>query len=231
MSPRTLRAVRVVAVMTVLAGMAVAYRAGILAQLSDPGRARSALLALGPRGYAVFIVAYAALQPFGVPGTVFILAAPLVWPWPVAFVLSMIGTTAASVVGFSFARFVARDWLRTRIPARFLAYESRLERDGFVTVFTLRLLFWMPPLLHAFFGVSRVSFSTHLVGSVFGYVPPLLLVSYFGQRFFDAMRAAPAWAWVALGLATIAGFALFAWLRRRRASVEPPSSMIELDER
>ena len=29
------------------------------------------------------------LQPFGLPGTVFVFAAPLIWPWPVAFGLSM----------------------------------------------------------------------------------------------------------------------------------------------
>ena len=34
----------------------------------------------------------------------------LIWPWPVAYALSMTGTMAASVVGFSFARFIARDW-------------------------------------------------------------------------------------------------------------------------
>jgi uncharacterized membrane protein YdjX (TVP38/TMEM64 family) len=223
MSPSVARAVRVAAVVTVVALMAGAYRMGILAELSEPARAKAALLALGPKGYGAFVLGYALLQPFGVPGTVFILAAPLVWPWPVAFALSMAGTMAASIVGFSFARFVARDWLRERIPLRFRAYEARLERDGFVTVFTLRLLFWMPPLLHAFFGVSRVSFSTHLVGSLFGYVVPLLAVSYFGQRFFDAMRTAPGWVWISLALVVAAGLALVLWSRRRaaRTSAEP----------
>jgi uncharacterized membrane protein YdjX (TVP38/TMEM64 family) len=160
-----------------------------------------------------FIVAYAVLQPFGVPGTVFIVAAPLIWPWPVAFALSMTGTMAASVVGFSFARFVARDWVEGRIPARFRRYDEALARRGFATVFVLRLVFWMPPLLHAFFGVSKVRFWTHFWGSLAGYVLPILLVSLFGQRLFDAMRNAPLGVWIGLGVA-LAAAVLGVWAFR-----------------
>ena len=104
----------------------------------------------------------------------FVIAAPLIWPWPVAFALSMTGTMAASVVGFSFARFVARDWVSTMIPARFRKYDDALAQRALTTVFVLRLVFWMPPLLHAFFGVSKVRFWTHFWGSLAGYVLPLL---------------------------------------------------------
>jgi uncharacterized membrane protein YdjX (TVP38/TMEM64 family) len=158
----------------VLVGLLAAYRLGVFDRLGDPERLRGTLVELGPWGYLAFVLAYAALQPFGVPGTVFIVVSPLIWPWPVAFALSMAGTMAASVVGFSFARFIARDWVSTRIPARFRKYEDALERRGFTTVFVLRLVFWMPPLLHAFFGVSKVRFGTHFWGSLAGYVLPLL---------------------------------------------------------
>lgn len=100
--------------------------------------------------------------------------------------LSMTGTMAASVIGFSFARFVARDWISKRIPARFKKYDEALERNALRTVVILRILFWMPQALHAFLGVSKVRFSTHFWGSLIGYVPPLLLVSYFGADMFDA---------------------------------------------
>jgi len=149
-----------------------------------------------------------------VPGTVFIMAAPLIWPWPVAFGLSMTGTMAASVVGFSFARFVARDWIAPRIPARFRAYDEALAKRAFATVFALRLIFWMPPLLHAFFGVSKVRFATHFWGSLAGYVIPLLLVSYFGQRLFDVLKRVPGeqWALMAVAVATVA-LGVWAWRR------------------
>ncbi|MCC6644789.1 MAG: TVP38/TMEM64 family protein [Polyangiaceae bacterium] len=209
---------RVAAVATVLALLALAYHLGLFERFAAPERARDALLALGPWGYLAFIGAYTTLQPFGVPGTVFIVAAPLVWPWPVAFALSMTGTMSASVVGFSFARFVARDWFASRIPARLRRYDEALERRAFATVVVLRFVLWMPPLLHAFFGVSRVRFWTHFWGSVIGYTPPLLAVSYFGPRLFERLRAAPrdAWGWVAAALAVAVALG-FAWRLRSRA--------------
>ena len=212
--PRSLTRIKFALVLGVVAALAVAQRFGVFEHLAEPAAVKHALVELGGWGYLVFIAAYAAFQPFGVPGTVFIVAAPLIWPWPIAFALSMIGTMAASVIGFSFARFVARDWIATKIPERFRKYDEALARRAFATVFVLRLVFWMPPLLHAFFGVSKVRFSTHFWGSLAGYVLPLLLVSYFGQKLFDAMTQAPRSVWIGAG-AVIVAIALGVWLRRR----------------
>ena len=210
---------RIVAVATVLALLAIAHQQGVFHRFGSPAQATRTLQDLGAWGYVAFIVAYTILQPFGVPGTVFIFAAPLIWPWPVAFALSMVGTMSASVVGFSFARFVARDWVSGLVPPRFKRYEEALARRGFRTVFVLRFIFWMPPLLHAFFGVSRVPFWTHFWASLAGYILPLLLVSYFGQAVYDALRNAPIGVWIAIG-AGIAAVWIGAWLvHRRRAAL------------
>jgi uncharacterized membrane protein YdjX (TVP38/TMEM64 family) len=83
-------------------------------------------------------------------------------------------------------------------------------------VVTLRFVFWMPPLLHAFFGISKVSFGTHFWGSVVGYFVPLLVTSYFGERVFEALRRAPLSVWMAVALAAaMAAFAVWIWRRRR----------------
>ncbi|MDB4995217.1 MAG: hypothetical protein JWM74_2649 [Myxococcaceae bacterium] len=212
--PRALRNLKIAAVLAVVAIVFAAYQLGIFQQFADPASVKDALVRLGPWGYVAFVVAYAMLQPFGMPGTIFIFAAPLIWPWPTAFALSMTGTMAASVVGFSFARFVARDWIATKIPARFRKYDDALARRAFATVVVLRLVFWMPPLLHAFFGVSKVRFWTHFWGSLAGYTVPLLVVSMFGEKIFDSLRALPAGAWVGVG-AAVAAIATTVWLVRR----------------
>ena len=211
-----MRRAKIAAVVLAVAIVVAAQRLGVFDLTSDPAHLKQALVDLGPWGYVAFLGAYTVLQPFGVPGTVFVVAAPLIWPWPIAFALSMIGTMAASVVGFSFARFVARDWVAERIPARFRAYDEALEKRAFLTVFTLRFVFWMPQVLHAFLGISRVSFWTHFWASAAGYVIPLLVVSYFGPQVFEAARAAPREVWIGVGLAAVA-VALAVWAVRRRA--------------
>ena len=200
--------------LVVIAALVAAWRLGVFRAAADPHHLARRLVELGPWGYVAFIAAYATLQPFGLPGTVFVVAAPLIWPWPIAFALSMTGTMAASSVGFSFARFVARDWIAPRVPARFRKYEDGLAERAFATVFMLRLIFWMPPLLHAFFGVSKVRFWTHFWASFAGYLIPLFVVSYFGPRVFDAMKSAGPRTWIVTG-AVVAAIAVGFWLHRR----------------
>lgn len=203
------RRVKIALVAFVAIALVCAWRFGVFAELRDPKHLSERLIALGAWGYLAFVLTYATLQPFGVPGTVFVVAAPLIWPWPTAFALSMLGTMCASTVGFSFARFIARDFIAPRIPTRFRKYDDALAERAFTTVFVLRFVFWMPPLLHAFFGVSKVRFATHFWGSFFGYLAPLFLLSFFGQKLFDAMKNAPTSAWVAVGAVVVIGVGLY----------------------
>jgi uncharacterized membrane protein YdjX (TVP38/TMEM64 family) len=221
MTPRVRLVVRVGLVASIVVGLAAAYRLGVFSRVSDPQRLARSLVDLGVWGYVVFVVAYTALQPFGVPGTVFVVAAPLIWPWPTAFALSMVGTMGASVVGFSLARFVARDWIAARIPARFRKYDEGLARHAFRTVLLLRLVFWMPQALHSFLGVSRVPFWTHFWGSLFGYVPPLLLVSYLGAKVFDPRGHLQPGAWPILGGMLAGSLLLLLILRRYGRRMDP----------
>lgn len=207
---------KLAAVLVVVAVLLVAQRLGVFRQLADPAGLKQAVVGLGAWGYVAYVVAYAALQPFGFPATVFTLGAPLIWPWYVAFALAMTGTMAASVVGFLFARFVARDWVAARIPERYRRHDEALGRRAFATVLLLRSMFWMSSPLHAFFGVSRVRFGTHLWGSLIAYVPPLLLLSVFGERLFELARGAPPGLWIALAAGVVA-LGLLVWgIRRRR---------------
>lgn len=213
--PRSLRTAKMVLVVAVIAVLITAHQLGVLQQFASPTEVKRTLVDLGPWGYLAFVAAYALLQPFGVPGTGFILAAPLIWPWPVAFALSMTGTMAASVTGFSFYRFVARDWVSSKIPERFKKYDEALARRGFVTVALLRFMFGPPPMLHAFFAVSRVPFWTHFWASMLGYAVPVFFVSFFGQRLFDFLYALPVKAWIGLGIAGLLVLVVL-WRVRRR---------------
>ncbi|HWO14133.1 MAG TPA: VTT domain-containing protein [Polyangiaceae bacterium] len=217
---RPLRSAKIGVIALALLTLAGAWYFGMFARLAEPRTLAHMLVEMGAWGYLAFIVAYTLLQPFGVPGTIFVVAAPLIWPWQTAFALSMIGTMSASAVGFSFARFVARDWVSARIPARLRRYDASLERNAFQTVVVLRLILWMPPWLHSFFGVSKVRFWTHFWGSLVGYAPPLLLVSYLGGEMFDASGQMQPGTWRILAGLLIASLviAALARIRQRRSA-------------
>lgn len=222
-APQASTRAKIAVVALVVVGLLAAYFTGLFDKVGTPGELKQTIIELGPLGYLAFVAAYAALQPFGVPGTVFIMVAPLIWPWPIAFALSMTGTMAASVVGFAFARFVARDFVAKRVPARFQKYEEALEKRGFVTVVILRFIFWMPPMLHAFFGISRVRFWTHFWGSFVGYLPTLFLVSYFGEEIWEIVANLPATTWIAIAAGMVA-LGVGYWLLSRRRGLAAGSA-------
>lgn len=209
---------KIALVLLVVTMMLIAYQMGIFAHFSEPAKLKEGLVGLGSWGYLAFVVSYALLQPFGVPGTIFIWSAPLIWSWPVAFVLSMIGTQAASVVGFSFTRFIGREWVASKIPERFKKYDEALAKRAFLTVVVLRFIFWMPQPLHAFFGVSKVSFATHFWGSLLGYLVPIFLVSFFGPKLFSLLLLVPIWVWVLVGVTLLGGLGLWYWRARLRGA-------------
>ena len=110
----------------------------------------------------------------------------------------------------------ARVLAHEALPARFRRYDEALARHALRTVFVLRLIFWMPQALHGFLGVSKVSFRDHFWGSLLGYIPPLLMVSYFAAEVFDASGALQPRAFTLLG-ALLAGSLVLAWWLRRDA--------------
>jgi uncharacterized membrane protein YdjX (TVP38/TMEM64 family) len=202
----------------VLVVVGAAWASGLFARVGEPKILARELVAMGGWGYFAFIAVFTVLQPFGLPGIVLVVAAPLIWPWKTAFALSMTGAMAASLVGFTFARFLARDWVAARIPTRLRRYDEALERHAFKTVVVLRFILWMPQLLHAFFGVSKVRFSTHFWGSLLGYTVPLLLASYLGSKLFDESGALQPEVWPILGgvILVVLTVAAVVYLRRRR---------------
>jgi uncharacterized membrane protein YdjX (TVP38/TMEM64 family) len=200
--------------------LVAAWQLGLLSLFANPSRVKDTLLSLGPLGYLAFVGAFTVLQPFGVPGMGFVISASLVWRPEIATPLSILGSTTASMVGFSFSRYLARDWVEHRIPERFRKYDDRLAERGFATVFVLRFLFLMNPMLHALFGVSRVRFSTHLLASVLAYVVPIAVITFLGDAAFSAVRHLPAREQLELALAigalAIGIGSLRGFLRQRR---------------
>lgn len=121
------------------------------------------------------------LQPLGLLAIFWILPAALIWPFPVAFALSMTGAVGAAGVGFLLARYLARDWVAARLPDRIRRHDEKIAANGWRAVVLARLVFHLSPPVHWLFGLSKVSLRSYLLGTVLGILPRILLVTYFGE--------------------------------------------------
>ena len=205
-----------------VAVLVTAYLTGVLALVGDQERLATTLRDWGVWGYVLFLAVFMLLEPTVFPSIVFIVPATLVWSRPTAFALSLAGGLGASLIGFGFARYLARDWVAARMPARFRRYDDRLERNGLTTVILIRLVFFMAPPSHWVLGLSRVRFSEYLLGTAIGVVPGILALVYIGGSLVSWIGGQPPHVWAIATLAIVALATL--WLLRRRArSGEPPA--------
>lgn len=214
-APRWLRPAMIAVVVVLLLA---AWRTGVLAVVTDAEKLRDALRALGGWGHAAYVAVFTLLQPFGIPGAALILGAIYVWPPFEAYVFSYLGALGSSIVGFLFARFIGREWISQRIPARFRAWDARIEKNGILAAVLMRLIFWMNPFVHGLFGLSRISFAHYVVGCAIGYLPTIAAIVWLGGHVVDAvveqpLRLVP---WVGGIVLLIVGWRVWAWRKKRR---------------
>jgi uncharacterized membrane protein YdjX (TVP38/TMEM64 family) len=199
-----------VALLAVLAIAAVAlYTTGVLDVFRAPETLRTLLLRAGLWGAMLYLVSFVVLQPLGLPGVVFVFAAGLVWPKPLAFALALAGALGAGAVGFVFARYLARDWVATRLPDRFRRLERQLDRHGLAAVAMVRVIFFLAPPAHWVLGLSSIRFSTFMLGSLIGLLPGVAVLTLVGSSGIEWLttRGVPAWiviaGFVAAGLVAL----------------------------
>jgi uncharacterized membrane protein YdjX (TVP38/TMEM64 family) len=180
-------------VLGLVALVLAAWKLGVFEYAERPEELRDLLRELGPWGYVAYVVAFALLQPIGVPGFALIVVASYVWPPPVAYGLSLLGAMISAIEGFLFARFVARDWVAKKLPARLHKYDRAIAVRAVRAAFGLRILFWMNPFIHALFGISRVRFRQYVLGTFLGYVPTIAIAVWATGGALELLRAQPTW--------------------------------------
>jgi uncharacterized membrane protein YdjX (TVP38/TMEM64 family)/isoprenylcysteine carboxyl methyltransferase (ICMT) family protein YpbQ len=141
------------------------------------------------------------------------------------WVASLIGTT----VTFLLVRFVARDYVERALSgrlARFRALDDRLARNGFWTVFVLRLVGVLAPPLNWGLGLTGVRLRHYVAGTALGIVPGLAITVFFADAIANGT---PGSGVLSLGIAldpvlvlrsvavlAFGGPILMGWSRRRR---------------
>jgi uncharacterized membrane protein YdjX (TVP38/TMEM64 family) len=170
---------KVVVGVVILAAVLALVMSGAYESMSPVG-IRERVLSWGMWGPVLFVVAFALLQPVGVAAHVFIVGATLVWSPLESLALSMTGAIAASAIAFWFARWMGREWVQARLPARLQRWDGQLATHGFRTVLVMRLLLFTFGPMQLMLGVSKVRFGSYLAASALGMLPMIALESFVG---------------------------------------------------
>jgi uncharacterized membrane protein YdjX (TVP38/TMEM64 family) len=169
---------RVVLVAFVAVVLGSLYWAGFFEFIQKPEEVREAFRALGAWGPVLYVVSFALLEPFFVPGLAFMLPAAFVWDYPQLMLLSWIGATGSGVIGFAFARYIGRGFVESHLPTRFRRYDKWLSDAGLRAVIVARLIFFITPPVNWLFGLSRVPLPTFVIGTAIGFLPGIAVLTY-----------------------------------------------------
>ena len=188
----------------VLALLGTAWHFGAFDAFRDPDRVHALLESWGPWAYVLYLVTFIVLMPFGIPAFVWVLPAGILWPFWIAYPLSLVAVAGGSSVGFFFARYIARDWVSARVPARIRRMDERFSARGLVSVILFRLVFQLGAPTHWLLGLSKVSYGTFVLGTVIGAMPVVALVAWYGRDAFHWVETHVVLALVIVG-AIVAG--------------------------
>jgi len=210
---------RLIILAVIVAVAALGYFSGLHESLA-PDRLREFAAGAGAWGPVVLLVLFIVLEPFGAPGFLFLVASATLWPFWLAFAVNWLGATGAGMLGFVFARYMGRDWIAERMPARLREWDTRLSERGLPVVIGFRILFFLNPASHWALGLSKVPVRTAILGTVIGFAPWVAIWSYFGADILDWFEAQSIGTWIAIAIA-IAVFIVFRRARTQTTATDP----------
>jgi len=170
----------------ILAGTIVftAWKLGAFDAFGSTDKVHALIDSWGAWAYVLYVFTFILLMPFGVPAFVWVLPAGILWPFGVAYALSLLGVAGGASVGFLFARYLARDWVAARMPGRIRRFDQRLATHGLRAVIVFRLVFQLGAPTHWLLGMSSVGYGTFVLGTVLGAMPVVALVTWLGHDVF-----------------------------------------------
>lgn len=178
MSPRA----RKLAVLSVVVALVIGLIASGALDTFSLERTTGLIRASGPWGVAVYLLAFAFLQPLGLSGNVFTVVAGLIWPTWLALLLALLGACGSAMVNVAFARYVAYDWVQARIPPRLRRYERWLSDRGVWGIIAFRVVTFTLHPAQLLIGVMQIPLTRLVVGTAIGFIPAVVMGVVLGGQ-------------------------------------------------
>lgn len=191
---------------------------------------------LGAWSVFVYIALYVLATVLMIPASVLTLGAGAIWGvlWglPIVSISSILGASAAFLVG----RYLARGWVSQRLEGRekFKAVDEAVGEEGWKVVALTRLSPVFPFNLQNYaYGLTSISFWQYFFASWVAMLPGTLMYVYIGAAAGSLANvgadtdAAGGWRWVLFGLGLVATIAVTVYITRvaRRKLAEKVGSV------
>lgn len=171
-APRT----RLVAVVLLLLSLALTARALGLSALTDPRSLRAAVASAGPLGPLLFCGLFVAAVLAQIPGVVFVAVAPALFSPPLAFLLCVLASNLAVILGFAMVRMLGGQSLAQLERPWMQRVLSALDRRPVRSVAILRIVTIMFPPVTTALALSSVRAADHALGSFLGMLVPITAI-------------------------------------------------------
>lgn len=163
-----------------VSGLLLVYLSPLREHLAELHTFKEEITALGMRGKLFFIAGLCLLNSLGVPRLILFPLGGLAFGFAQGLVVCMSGAMIGAYIVFIFARFAGRGVVKKKWPAA-LRISNALEGRNFVTVALLRQVPSPGHLTNLFLGISPVSHSAFLLGTLFGALPSGILAVMIGS--------------------------------------------------
>ena len=138
---------------------------------------------LGPAGWIVYALVYAACVTLFVPASILTLGAGAIYGLGVGVGVVLAGATLGATISFLLARTLLRDRIEhmTRGNARFRALDRAIAKEGAKIVFLVRLAPVFPfTYINYAFGLTGVATTPYVLASLVGMTPATFAYVYIG---------------------------------------------------
>ncbi len=176
---------------------------------------------LSKEGLRVFINSFGVLAPiahiliyslgivFLLPGTVFSALGAVVFGTFKGYLLNLFSAMLGASASFYLARFLGKDFVDKIVKGKLAKYNAYLEKEGFASVFYLRLIFAPFSLLNFAAGLTKIKFKDFFWGTFLGILPGTFIITFFFDSLTDIRKFSDIFSGDVLFSILLFGFSFF----------------------
>lgn len=152
-------------------------------------RLQQFVASLGAWGPLVYLAVWTVL-PLFCPGLPLTLAGGLLFGPFLGVIYVLVGATAGAILPFLVARYLARDWVESKIAGtRLMSLDAQVSRRGWMVVAVARLIpVFSYSLLNYAFGLTRIAIVPYALATFVFMLPTTVAYVYFSSNILQLLQ-------------------------------------------